>query len=247
MLSYERTAEEIQDAQTDIAIVPIGSLEQHSRHLPVHTDNIIAEAYAKALGHRLPAYVLPVLPVSTCREHMGRKGSVWMRPETCYQMIQDICLSLKEQGFRKVVILKTHGGIFILPPAVRQLNALYNPGLLVCLVETDVAAGAMKAAGVSQSPELHAGEGETSLILHLRPELVHMERAVDCLPDVPREYLNYASIFRFSPHGVWGYPKLASAETGAKMVELFAAAAEAYVREVFDLMADKGTFGYSAF
>ena len=247
MLTYERTAEEIQAAEADIAIVPIGSLEQHSRHLPVNTDNIIAEAYAKALGRRLPTYVLPVLPISTCREHMGRKGSVWMRPETCYQMIQDICLSLKEQGFRKVVILKTHGGIFILPPAVRQLNALYNPDLLVCLVDYEVSSGAMKAAGVSQSPELHAGEGETSLLLHLRPDLVHMDRAVDCLPDVPREYLNYASIFRFSPHGVWGTPSRATAETGARMVELFAAAAEAYVREVFALMENKGTFGYSAF
>jgi len=247
MISYENTVDQLEASGVDTAIVPIGSLEQHSHHLPLHTDNFIAEAYAKALGERLPAYVLPALPISTCREHMGKKGSVWMRPETFYQMIQDICLSLKEQGFRKVVLLQAHGGIFILPPAVRQLNALYNPDLLVCKVEYAAAAGKMAAEGIAQSPELHAGEGETSLMLHLRPDLVRMDLAVDFVPDVPREYLNYASIFRYSPHGVWGYPSKGSPETGKRMVELFAEAAEAYVKEVFGMMEDKGTFGYSRF
>ena len=94
---------------------------------------------------------------------------------------------------------------------------------------------------------MHADEYETSIILARHPELVHMDRAVDCAPDVPREFLNYGSIFRFSPSGVWGYPSAATAEKGEKLIASGVKSAVNYIQKVFALMETKGTFGYSDF
>jgi len=124
MFSPYSTADEIQDSGVDTAVLPIGSTEQHGPHLPLATDYIIAEAVGEKVAEKLGAFLLPALPISTCREHMGKKGSVWVNPDTFFFMVRDIAMSLKEQGFKRVVIIQAHGGIFILTPVVRELNAI---------------------------------------------------------------------------------------------------------------------------
>ena len=126
---YWKTADEIMAADPELAIIPVGSLEQHGPHLPVMTDWAIAMELGKRVADLTGGFLLPALPISTCREHMGKKGAVWMEPTTFYQMMNDIVMSLKTQGFKKVVILQMHGGIFVMTPLVRDLNAKYNPDL----------------------------------------------------------------------------------------------------------------------
>ena len=87
---YRKTADEIMELNPEIAIIPVGSLEQHGPHLPVMTDWAIATELGKRVAERMNAFLLPALPISTCREHMGKKGSVWMEPLTFYQMMTDI-------------------------------------------------------------------------------------------------------------------------------------------------------------
>jgi len=235
-MSYEKTAGEIA-AMGDLAIVPVGSVEQHSRHLPVSTDIIIAQAYGDHIGARMGAFVLPCLPVSTAYEHKGAKGSVWMQADTFFRMLCDIVINLKEQGYRRVVIIKGHGGIFVMDPAVRHLNAGHMPDLKVCQLEPGCpdAYDRIFEGGY----DLHAGECETSLLLHLRPELVKMDLAVDCVPDAPRPYLQYGSIFRYSPEGVWGTPTLATAEKGRLYFEAAAEAGIEYIEKIFGLMGSR--------
>jgi len=243
MEMFQMTANEIQAADPELAIIPVGSLEQHGPHLPVMTDWAVAAEVGRRVAEAMGAFSIPALPISTCREHMGKKGSVWMEPTTFYQMMSDIVLSLKTQGFKKVGILSTHGGIFILTPLVRDLNAKFQPELQVALVSTDN----IQMERITQTPELHAGECETSLMLALAPETVHMDRAVDCVPDVPRGYLNYGSIFRASPSGVWGIPSMADAQKGERwLVEFTRAAVDAF-NKAFDYMTNKEPFGYSEF
>jgi len=245
--SYEQTVDRI-ERYGDMAVVPVGSLEQHGHHLPVHTDIAITQAYANLLGERLDAFVLPCLPISTCREHMGKKGSVWMAPDTFYAMLKDIVMSLYEQGFSRIVVVQGHGGIFVLPPLIRQLNATMNPALKVIKVELGQFSGELRARGILVSAEgLHAEEYETSVMLHLRPDLVHMDKAVDFVPSVPREYQNYMSLLSVCPDGVWGQPTLATAEKGRLVLETGAELGAAHVTKLFGLMDNKKPVGYSKF
>ncbi len=245
---YWNTADEIMEKDPDLAILPVGSIEQHGPHLPVMTDWAIATELGKRVAELTGGFLLPALPVSTCREQMGKKGSVWMEPTTFYRMMTDIVLSLKTQGFKKVAILMAHGGIFVMTPLVRDLNAKYNPELMVAVVDVCPYFQKVYEQGITETcTELHAGEVETSQILAIAPETVHMDRAVDFVPDVPRSYLNYGSIFRATPTGVWGEPTKASADKGEKIFASFAKMAVEDIRKAFAYMEAKEKFGYSDF
>lgn len=248
MLLNRMTADEICELKPELAILPVGSIEQHGPHLPVTTDWLTATALGEAVAKEMGAFSLPALPVSTCREHMGKMGSVWMNPDTFYHMIMDICMSLKEQGFKKVAILQCHGGIFAMTPAVRELNSKLNPDFMVARIDSMELIANLRQSGVLESRnEIHAGECETSLIMYLHPELVHNDKLEDFVPDAPRDYLNYGSIFRASPKGIWGQPTLASAEKGKKIFEANVAEAVQLINKAFDYMESKEKFGYSWF
>lgn len=248
MISYKLTADEIVSANPDLAILPIGSIEQHGPHLPVMTDYAIITAIGKGVAEKTNGYLLPTLPISTCREHMGKKGSVWMEPPTFYNMVTDIVMSLKTQGFNKVCILSGHGGIFILTPITRDLNAKNNPDLMVATVEIMATFQSLTEDGLIDSKlEIHAGEIETSMMLYLAPETVHMDRAVDFIPTVGRPMLNYGSIFRASPAGVWGEPSYATAEKGKLILERAIEKGVSQMNYIFDYMEKKEKFGYSYF
>lgn len=239
MLWYESTADEIESGNNGIAVLPIGSTEQHGPHLPIATDFIIAGSVAKGVAEKLGAYLLPALPISTCREHMGKKGSVWMNPDTFYNMVRDIVMSLKEQGFRKVVIILGHGGIFIANPAVRELNAT-NPDIKVIKVDLCQLNQSAEIASIIECKDnLHACEMETSLMLYLREDLVRKEKIVDCIPGVPRDYLNYGSIFRYSKCGVWGKPSLASKEKGERILKVYVEKSIEYINDVSNIIGYK--------
>ena len=105
MLDFTKTADEIVEKSSDLAILPVGSTEQHGPHLPMCTDYVVATEISKRIAEKTGAYLLPTLPISTCYEHKGKKGNCWMRPSTYYQMLQDIVLCLRSQGFKKVFLL----------------------------------------------------------------------------------------------------------------------------------------------
>ena len=234
MYWYNSTADEIEQGNADIAILPIGSTEQHGPHLPIATDYLIASAFGEKIAQSLGAFLLPALPISTCLEHRGKKGSVWIRPATFMNVITDIVICLKDQGFKKIVLLNCHGGNFALGPAVRELNAS-NPDMKVIILDFEKFLPQMLEKKLLESRDnLHACEYETSLILYLHSELVGKEKIEDCIPSVSREYLNYAPIFKYSKNGVWGMPSLASAEKGEKIFNLIVNGGVDYIVRTFE-------------
>ena len=245
---YRKTADEIMALDPELAIIPVGSIEQHGPHLPVMTDWAIAAELGQRVAEKMGAFLLPALPVSTCRENMGKKGTVWMEPVTFYQMMNDIIMSLKLQGFKKVALLQMHGGIFIMTPLVRDLNAKFNPDLMVVNVDGCAFFPPLYQEGIIETnTELHAGEVETSQMLAIAPETVHMDRAVDFVPTVPRPYLSYGSMFRASPTGVWGEPTKGTAEKGQKIFDRCADLAVEQINNAFAYMEKKEKFNYSYF
>ena len=232
-MDYRNTADEIESAG-DTAILPVGSVEQHGRHLPVGTDMMLAQAFADEIGRRTGATVLPCLPYSTAFEHRGKKGSYWMRNTTFFNVITDLLVNLKDQGYRKAAVIRGHGGIFVLGPALREVNAAFAPAFRACMLDpygTDKILEALEP-GV----HIHADEMETSLMLYLHPELVHMERAVDFVPDVPQNFLDYMPLFKLSPEGVWGCPTKGTAEKGKACFEICVCECLAYMEKVFSLI-----------
>jgi creatinine amidohydrolase len=227
-------------AGTDLAILPIGSIEQHGHHLPVITDWAIAGAIGKGIAEKTGGFYIPALPISTNKEQRGKRGSVGMHSDTFYRMVTDICLDLNVQGFKRIAIVQGHGGIFVMNPVVRELNADHNPELFIAKLDIETCWAKFQAEGLLDSPlGLHAEEVETSLMLYLHPELVDMGKAVVFYPSVPRSCLNYGGILRYCPDGVWGDATKGSAAKGKKM---FAIAVETLVNEMnnfFDLMSKK--------
>lgn len=246
--SFRLTADDIETLNPDLAIIPVGSLEQHGPHLPLMTDWAIASELGSMVARAMQGFLLPAVPISTCREHMGKRGSVWMEPPTFYQMMNDIIMSLKVQGFRRICILQCHGGVFIMTPLVRDLNAKYNPDLMVANIDICNIFPTLYQDGlIETNTELHAGEIETSMMLAIAPESVHMERAIDYVPSISRPYLSYGSIFRASPSGVWGEPTKASSEKGVAILNRCTQIVVEEISKAFDYMEAKEQLNYSNF
>ena len=231
MISYYNTIDEI---KTDTVIIPVGSIEQHGSHLPTGTDYLIIKRVTEEVAKRLNAYLLPPLPISTCYEHKGKKGSVRMRPSTFQMMLSDIILDLRDQGFKKVIVMLGHGGIFIAGPTIRELNAMYDDLQVIKVepVNTDKTRSVIEGAPFD---EIHAGEKETSMMLAVCEETVKKDKMAenDFIPDCPREYLNYSSLLKLSKTGAWGLPSYSTKEKGKKLLEYTIEGAIEYIEHAF--------------
>jgi creatinine amidohydrolase len=234
MLDALSSAAEIAAARPSLAVLPIGSIEQHSRHLPLGTDWIAATALAHRVGAELGALVLPTLPVSMGRCHKPMAGTVWLRPMTLADAVTDVIRSLAASGIRHVLIVNGHGGNFTLEVAVRELN-VGSPELTVLLPPMSLRSKGpqiFETAGL----EVHAGESETSVMLAIDASLVGDDR-VDYIPPVGREYLDYALVGDISPEGVWGKPSLATREKGQRALEGRVRGLCDYARDTFERVA----------
>jgi len=226
MVTVENTWKEIEESGADIVIIPIGAIEQHGPHLPVGTDWFMADVWAKCVGEKLNAYVLPALPISNSQEHLDFKGSVSIRPCTLAQVVEEIILSLRHQGFKKFVVMSAHGGNWVLKPAIRDINFRY-PDIMVIM-----GSGTMPGDTKAIPPDIHSGEGETGRMLAFKPELVK-GRADDFTPRYGREYIDYVSLRKLTPTGVWGKPSKASAEKAKEASEATAERCAEYIKTTF--------------
>ena len=229
MYSVENTWKEIRDSGVDTAIVPVGSIEQHGHHLPLGTDWIIADANAKALAKELNAFVLPAMPFGNSREHMAFPGTITLRPSTLAAVLEDIVESLRHHGINKIVLLSSHGGNWILKPTARELNFKYPDISIVW------ASGVVPERGDKPPLECHAGKGETSAILHLRPELVKDDnRDLDSPGLVGQEFNDYVGYDKTTKTGAWGVPSEACVDFGRERCEGAVKRQVEYIRYVFD-------------
>lgn len=217
-----------------VAIVPIGSTEQHGPHLPVGTDHIVAWELAKRVAERTGALVLPLLPYGFSEDHFPRVGTISLSAETLRDVIRDIARSLSLNGVKHIVLLSGHAGhTFQLNDICYELNVTSPTGFPkvhhlspYSLLPLEVLAGVLQ-----EEVFLHAEELETSLLLLLRPELVDMKKAAKEIPSyLPKglttpNFLEWLRIFttekflgRDTKTGVVGDATLASKEKGQKIL-----------------------------
>lgn len=205
----------------NVAFLPIGATEQHGYHLPISTDALIAEAIANELSKRFePSYCVPVLPYSASFEHADFPGCISLRIHTLTAVVTDIVQSLKRSGISHVVIINGHGGNHLLRNIVQELNAEDPRTVWGPFPNRRHWEEAYRAAGIREtiSRDMHAGEGETSLIMHLMPKAVKEDKRSDC--DVPnRPLLETVGMKPYTESGTIGFPTRATAEKGRLLLQ----------------------------
>lgn len=187
-------------------VVPVGAVEQHGAHLPLDTDTAIAEAVAHGVAERLPgdAFLAPAIAFGASGEHQDFPGTGSIGTAALRLVLVELVRSLRTWAGR-VVLVNGHGGNV---PALRSaVGRLVEEGHAVTWVPCDPGPGA----------DAHAGRTETSLMLHLRPASVRLDRAV-AGTTTPLEELMPAmlagGVAAVSPCGVLGDPAGANAEEG---------------------------------
>lgn len=210
-------------------ILPLGATEQHGGHLPLGTDSFRAAALADLLAEALGgALVAPTLPVGCSDEHTGFAGLIGLDHATLARVVDDIARRMAAWGVRRLVLLSAHGGnAAALARARAHLDADGIPMTVVICCAAASLGEALQAVAAADgiSPEargLHAGEGETSEMLHLRPDLVRIQHAragfVGPSPGLLDE-LRRKGVRAVAPGGVLGDPRCASASRGASYLE----------------------------
>ena len=172
---------------TSIILQPVGAIEQHGPHLPLSVDLVVAaacaEAVAEARGDELDIWLLPPLAVTKSNEHTGFPGSLSLKAMTMLAVLDDIAAGIAATPARKLVFLNGHGGnSALLNVACREIRV--DHGLDTFLMHPFVPPD---QGGASPESELgmgiHAGHEETSVMLHLAPDLVDMSLATRNVPE----------------------------------------------------------------
>lgn len=213
-----QTHDDVDANRPRFAVLPVGSFEQHGRHLPLTTDTMIAGVIAARLAQARGGLPLSPVTVSCSHEHAGFSGSVSIRAETLAAMVRDIACSLAEQGVRSLAIVNAHGGNHVLANIVQEMNRVGPRALL--LPSRHHWAAAVEEAGVEHTPheDMHAGEIETSILLHAFPDAVRMDRARDH-EATERPLLSVIGVKGYSGEGTIGFPTCASAEKGRLLLD----------------------------
>jgi creatinine amidohydrolase/Fe(II)-dependent formamide hydrolase-like protein len=233
----------------DVALLPVGALEQHGPHLPLDTDafdaDYLARRVAEACSDPKPL-VLPLIPFGVSYHHADFTGTVSISNDTLAKMIYEIGMSVSRNGIRKLVIINGHGGN---SPALNYAAQMINRDarIFVC-VDTGETSDVDIDKIIDTPNDVHAGEIETSTGLAVRPQLVQMNRAKKHIPKFSSRYLNftskrgvlwYAYTRKISPSGVMGDPTKASAAKGDRIWEIMIAHLVSLVEDLKRLTLDE--------
>ncbi|WP_421725812.1 creatininase family protein [Bauldia sp.] len=228
------------DTASWIAVLPVAAIEQHGPHLPVATDTAIAEGLIARsiafLPDDLPVTFLPVQAVGKSNEHISSPGTLTSTWETTTKYWLDIGDSVHRAGVRKLIVVNAHGGnVPMVDIVARELRVRHD-----ILVVATAWARFGQPVGTSEPEEdlygIHGGDIETSMMLHLRPDLVRMEQATD-FRSTQLDFIDEFDHLRghgpvqfgwkaqdLNPHGTVGNAAAATAEKGKAVVDHQAAA-----------------------
>lgn len=217
-------------------IVPVGAIEQHGPHMPLSVDYVIADEAAKAvirqLGDDLDVWMVPTLPYSKSNEHAWSKGTIWLSNDTMHRVLDDIARCVAFSGAKRLVFLNGHGGnSTMLNVACREARLAH--GLLTFLVHPFIPPAYSPpdpdaASATELGMGIHGGLDETSVMLHLRPDLIDMSKAVRNVPEylAENDHVKFGGSVQFGwlsndfgDDGHIGDPTGATAELGKELFE----------------------------
>ena len=251
---WKHTWQEVDTLDRDrtLILIPTGAMEQHGPHLPLDTDIFNATAISESvarnfIGSEHSVLLAPPLPWGTSPHHLGFPGTISLRNNTMQSILTDAISSLLPHGFYRFLIINGHGGnAGILTATISEIS--HDLGISVpalsywqMIKQTLIEIGESPIGGMG-----HACEMETSLMLHLRPEIVRMDLAIK---EMPNELTQWSCIDfraggpvgipldfrRDSKAGVMGDPTLANASKGERIFLDATAAITSFAKEFFAL------------
>ncbi|MEZ3142889.1 creatininase family protein [Halobaculum sp. MBLA0143] len=228
----EATWTDVRETTPEIALVPVGSTEQHGPHAPLGTDATAAAAVAEAADDRLDetdptAVVAPPVHVGVSEEHRAFDGTLWVSPETFRAYVRETVESLASHGVSRTVLVNGHGGnVEALAETARRLSRSETGPYTVAFTW-------FEAVGEHASDMGHAGPLETALLRHVAPGLVREDRVETAAADAADgwgEWVRGVNLahdsHEFTDNGVVGDPREGDADRGG---ELLSTASEALV------------------
>ncbi|MGW2082655.1 creatininase family protein [Streptomyces sp. NPDC001939] len=220
------TTTDVQEQGPQVAILPIGSYEQHGPYLPLVTDTAIACIIAREVASAYPVLSLPPISIACSHEHGTWAGTVSISARTLHAVITDITASLEASGIRKLVLVNAHGGNYVLSNIVQEAN-LSEPRMTL-FPQVREWSRARKDAGLASDAhdDMHAGEMETSILLHAEPSLVRRGYETADHDGGERPFLLAHGMKAYTDTGVIGFPSYGTADKGkialASLVDAFA-------------------------
>jgi creatinine amidohydrolase len=220
----ESTWPQIRDLDTELAVLPVGSTEQHGPHAPLGTDMLTAEAVAAAgvevykdeTGVDVP--IAPTIPVGIAEEHASFDGTLWVSPDTFRDYVRETVDSLAHHGFDRVVIVNGHGGNV---DALREVTgeiSRHDDAYAVAFTWFD--------SVDNELPMGHGGPRETAVLRHIRPDLItedEIEAASKGASNHWGEWVAGVNLAHdsaeFTENGVVGDPAAGTAEIGGELVD----------------------------
>lgn len=207
-------------SRSQTVLIPFGSVEEHGSHLPLSTDTLEAYEVCRKAALKMPLFVAPPIHYGNCRSTARHPGTISISTSTLKALFIDIVSSLRGHGMRRFVALTGHAGgahCMALQDAGEDLISRFDD-ISVAVVSEFVLAKEQGRGLIETPGDAHAGEIETSRILHSHPHLVKGTS--------PREFPVFpAGIMvrdkrRYWPGGVWGDPGKATAAKGAQLEHL---------------------------
>ncbi len=231
--------------KVDVALLPIGAIEQHGPHLPLDTDafdaDYLAKQVAEACSNPKPL-VLPLISYGVSYHHDDFAGTISINNDTLSTLVYEIGMSAAKNGIKKLVIINGHGGN---SPALNFAAQMINRDAHIFVGVDSGETSDVDIYEMVETPnDVHAGEFETSTSLAIRPQLVNLDEAKKMVPSFSSRYLNftskrgiswYAYTKKISSTGVMGDPTKASKEKGQKMWQIMIAHLVAFVEDLKQL------------
>ena len=214
-------------SETNLAVLPVGSTEQHGPHAPLGLDCLTAEAVAAAGADATdePTVVAPTIPIGIAAEHRDFSGTLWVSPDTFRSYVRETIESLAHHGWDRIVVVNGHGGNVA---ALREVCSEVSRSDAVYAVPfTWFEAVDPERAGLPPDTEMgHGGAIETSLLRHVRPDLIDTEQFEAAVAEGTQRWGEWVSgvnlaydTSEFSESGSAGDPRESSPEIGERLLE----------------------------
>lgn len=230
-----------------LAILPMGSVEQHGPHLPCGTDYLASLVIGQRVAEMVDGLLVPFCPIGVTPFHMSFAGTLSLKPQTFIAVVEDICDSLARHGAKKIVFLNWHEGntssMNLAAVSVQQRQPVRVLAVQACYIAYELFG---QECGLT-----HGGELEALPILAYEPSLVHLERAtnpspperakkIDSLRRGRAAYPFLKDIREIAPTGWYGDPRKATPERAKEFLEKVAAASAEHIRNTFKELGENG-------
>ncbi len=234
-------------SRSGLAIIPMGSVEQHGPHLPCGTDYLASLVIGEKVAEEVDGLLLPFCPIGVTPFHMSFAGTLTLKPQTFMAVVEDVCDSLVQHGAKRIVFLNWHEGntssMNLAAVSVQQRHPVRILVVQACYIAYELFG---QECGLT-----HGGELEVLPILAYDASLVHLERAtnpsppeqarkVDSLRRGRAAYPFLKDIREIAPTGWYGEPEGATAEKAREFLDKVAGAAAEYIRKTFQELEENG-------